>query len=122
MSAEMAADALVIARYWAGKTARTLVRNLILQSPSPSIALTARYSVDLRVLTSRCAVRPDCSGGSMIANAEDLALAQSLFDQHGFNALDRAEEVLQSNASQGNRDLAEKWLRVVVLLEYTRVK
>ena len=58
----------------------------------------------------------------MIANAEDLALAQSLFDQHGFNALDRAEEVLQSNASQGNRDLAEKWLRVVVLLEYTRLK
>jgi hypothetical protein len=57
----------------------------------------------------------------MIANGDDLALAQSMFEQHGLSALDRAEEALHSNASQGNRDLAEKWIRVVVLLEYTRV-
>ena len=58
----------------------------------------------------------------MIANAEDLALAQSMFDQHGFNAVEKAEAVLYSNASRGNRDLASKWLRVVVLLEYARLK
>jgi hypothetical protein len=53
------------------------------------------------------------------ASAEDLAVAQSMVHIHGAQAITRAEALVHANASVGNASSAAKWLRVMVLIEYS---
>jgi hypothetical protein len=45
-----------------------------------------------------------------------------MIERHGLGAIAKAEELLYNTACIGDRDLASKWLRVVVMLEYTRLR
>jgi len=54
--------------------------------------------------------------------AEDLALAESMIDLHGTRAVAKAEELIYINASTGDRDAASKWLRVMVLIECSKLR
>ena len=84
--------------------------------------LRTRYSVAIRLFSKPRKTQKLLWGKTMIAQAEELALAESMIEQHGLGAIAKAEELLFSTASVGNRDLASKWLRVVVMLEYSRTR
>jgi len=58
----------------------------------------------------------------MTHTAEELALADAMIEIHGARAISKAEEFLNYSAETRSRESASKWLRVMVLIEFSELR
>jgi len=58
----------------------------------------------------------------MTHTAEERELAHAMIEMHGAKAIAKAEQFLHYSAETRSRESASKWLRVMVLIEFSELR